>query len=165
MRVKAPDTDTARGPGVEGARGLEAGAGKSPDAPEVQRAPQEAGTRVADDAVDVDAHRAPEAGDGADGSEARHSSTEPDGGEATAARETTSGEGAGTTPARDPNQWPGEELAPGAERRAVPKGDRDWWYDEDGYPHEKGDPDPETTFRGEGGDLHNKEGGRYANDP
>ncbi|WP_185711396.1 hypothetical protein, partial [Arachnia propionica] len=29
----------------------------------------------------------------------------------------------------------------------------------------KGDPDPETTFRGEGGDLHNKEGGRYANDP
>ncbi|MDO5082181.1 MAG: hypothetical protein Q4D89_02100, partial [Arachnia propionica] len=163
-RVKTPDTDTARNPEVEGARGLEAGAGKSPDAPEVQRASQEAGTRVADDAAEVNPRRTPDTGDGADVPEARHSSTEPDG-EATAARETTSGEGSETTPARDPNQWPGEELAPGAERRAVPKGDRDWWYDEDGYPHEKGDPDPETTFRGEGGNLHNKEGGKYATDP
>ena len=163
-RVKTPDTDAARAPEVEGARGPEAGAGKSPDVPEVERVPREAGSRITDDAVDVDAHRSPETGDAVEGPEARHSSTEPDG-ETTAARETTSGGDSETTSVRDPNQWPGEELAPGAERRPVPKGDRDWWYDEDGYPHEKGDPDPETTFRGEGGDLHNKEGGRYATDP
>ena len=162
--MKAPDVDAARTPGVEGARDPEAGAGKSPDVPEVERVPREAGSRITDDAVDVDAHRSPETGDAVEGPEARHSSTEPDG-ETTAARETTSEGCSETTPVRDPNQWPGEELAPGAERRPVPKGDRDWWYDEDGYPHEKGDPDPETTFRGEGGRLHDKNSGDFVTDP
>ena len=77
--MKAPDVDAARSPGVEGARDPEAGAGKSPDVPEVERVPREAGSRITDDAVDVDARRSPETGDAVEGPEARHSSTEPDG--------------------------------------------------------------------------------------
>ncbi|RRD03452.1 hypothetical protein EII34_14280, partial [Arachnia propionica] len=157
--AKTPEASGTRTPEIETSRTPEAGAGKSPDVPEAERVPQEAGTRGVDDAVDVDARRSPEAGDAVDGLEGRHSSTEPDGGEGTAARETASGEGSETTTVRDPNQWPGEELAPGAERRAVPKGDRDWWYDEDGYPHEKGDHHPESTYRDVEGKLQNKNGG------
>ncbi|MDO5065930.1 MAG: hypothetical protein Q4D96_01455 [Propionibacteriaceae bacterium] len=119
--AKTPEASGAKAPEVEASRIPEAG--KSPDVPEAERMPQEAGTRGTDAAAEVNPGRTPDAGDGLDAPEVRDGSAELSRAGADADEGLGDGAPEGTSP-KDPNQWPGGELAPGAERRRALSGGR-----------------------------------------